>query len=264
MLGHFIDALNIPAAEARGQRELNNSCKLPSRLGGHGANGSAISEYEKLGIKVLGLVKGDELFCECVLPDGWEKKSTSHSMWNELLDDKGRVRATYFYKGVFYDRDAFIHLEKRFSVHVIDYLPSDQKGKEKEIIVKGLHEDWEEGAREFLKEDGQIYFVTEENWGIVRYQPKFVKTKEKVWVPRFKSSYSERNNTPYYFEIRDGKEIIFSTKDNPKFFKRKYRKARHSGWWKAYEKFQESVRKEANAWLNARYPNWDNFYTYWD
>jgi len=74
MFEHFIDALNIPAAEARSQRELNNSCKLPSRFGGHGENGSAISEYEKLGIKVLGLVKGDELFCECVLPDGWDAK----------------------------------------------------------------------------------------------------------------------------------------------------------------------------------------------
>ena len=53
-----------------------------------------------------------------VLPDGWEIKATEHTMWNEVLDDKGRKRMTIFYKAAFYDRDAFANLQTRFQLDV--------------------------------------------------------------------------------------------------------------------------------------------------
>jgi hypothetical protein len=37
-------------------------------------------------------------------------------MHNALLDDKGRIRATIFYKGAFYDRRAHIRVLRRFSI----------------------------------------------------------------------------------------------------------------------------------------------------
>lgn len=61
-------------------------------------------------------LQGDPLFCHAELPAGWHKEATDHSMWSNLVDDKGRIRAKIFYKAAFYDRDAFTRLCCRFSV----------------------------------------------------------------------------------------------------------------------------------------------------
>lgn len=72
--------------------------------------------YEKMGIEIVS--EYDDLFYNVKLPEGWEIKATDHSMWNELLDNKGRKRAQFFYKAAFYDRDAFINFSTRFRVSV--------------------------------------------------------------------------------------------------------------------------------------------------
>jgi hypothetical protein len=46
------------------------------------------------------------------LPPGWKVVPTDHSMWSDLVDAKGEKRASIFYKAAFYDRDAFIRIEK--------------------------------------------------------------------------------------------------------------------------------------------------------
>ena len=69
-------------------------------------------------LKAMGIVFGDDvddLFVSCKLPEGWKKVPTDHSMWSELLDDKGRKRAAIFYKAAFYDRSAIISINPRFS-----------------------------------------------------------------------------------------------------------------------------------------------------
>lgn len=73
-------------------------------------------QYEKMGIKIVN--EHDNLFYDVELPEGWEIKSTNHTMWNDLVDDKGRTRAKFFYKAAFYDRDAFINFCSRFSFNV--------------------------------------------------------------------------------------------------------------------------------------------------
>lgn len=103
----------IEEQEAQGQRQLVHSDQLPSKNNGYRKT-SAKEQYEQMGIKVVGVTEGDPLFLDVELPEGWKKKSTGHSMWNELLDDKGRVRATFFYKAAFYDRDAFVNFNRRY------------------------------------------------------------------------------------------------------------------------------------------------------
>lgn len=79
------------------------------------------NQYEKMGIIIAG--EYDDLFYNVQLPEGWQIKATDHSMWNDLVDDKGRKRANFFYKAAFYDRDAFINFETRFHIcidHVAD------------------------------------------------------------------------------------------------------------------------------------------------
>lgn len=91
----------IEASEARGQRELVESTQLPSKIRGR-------EELEAMGIKFGEPCADDPLFCDAELPAGWKKRATDHSMWSELVDNEGEVRARIFYKAAFYDRDAFI------------------------------------------------------------------------------------------------------------------------------------------------------------
>lgn len=103
----------IEAQEAEGQHELVNSLQLPRECNSPmGVNAAA--QYHKMGIKTFTGSKGDNLFLGVKLPDGWKKRATDHSMWSELTDNKGRVRATIFYKAAFYDREAFINFRHRY------------------------------------------------------------------------------------------------------------------------------------------------------
>jgi hypothetical protein len=69
--------------------------------------------------KGTGIVFGDDfddLFVNVTLPPGWKLKPTDHSMWSDLLDDKGRIRAGVFYKAAFYDRKAHMNFNCRYRV----------------------------------------------------------------------------------------------------------------------------------------------------
>jgi hypothetical protein len=56
----------------------------------------------------------DELFVNCTLPEGWRKAGTDHSRHSNLVDDKGRVRASIFYTAAFYDRSADVSFVRRY------------------------------------------------------------------------------------------------------------------------------------------------------
>ena len=96
---------SILRQESQGQQELVQSTVLPKEC----RNWATLERW--------GVVRGkdvDDLFCECVLPEGWSKKATEHSMWSYLLDERGLNRADIFYKAAFYDRDASIGVHNRF------------------------------------------------------------------------------------------------------------------------------------------------------
>lgn len=84
------------------------------------------AQYEKMGIKIIG--EYDDLFWDVQLPNGWEIKATTHTMWNDLIDDKGRKRASFFYKAAFYDRDAFINFNTRYTTRVDHTANSEEVG----------------------------------------------------------------------------------------------------------------------------------------
>jgi len=103
----------IERSESRGQRELVAAAVLPTD-GMHRPEQRAI--WEAIGIKLGSPVAGDEMFTNVTLPAGWAKRATDHSMWSDLVDDKGRIRARIFYKAAFYDRSARITPVTRFTV----------------------------------------------------------------------------------------------------------------------------------------------------
>jgi hypothetical protein len=132
---HLLDAMgdlrqgrrtgqHIEDMEARGQRQLvSQSSRLPTKgltwpMWGDSECEASILQatWSQLGVKIGTPVEGDPTFTNVELPLGWRLEATDHSMWSELLDDKGRVRASMFYKAAFYDRSAFIRLNNRFFV----------------------------------------------------------------------------------------------------------------------------------------------------
>lgn len=90
---------DILRAEARGQKELVASTKLPT-------DGSESPEVQALGIVFGEVDPADPLFREAALPAGWKLVEDKHSMWSHVEDDRGVRRASVFYKAAPYDRRA--------------------------------------------------------------------------------------------------------------------------------------------------------------
>ena len=95
----------IEVQEAQGQRELVGSTQLPTKISPDDRKAMV-----EAGVVFGDVTPGDKLFCQATLPSGWVKRATDHSMWSELVDASGKVRASIFYKAAFYDRSAFIRL----------------------------------------------------------------------------------------------------------------------------------------------------------
>lgn len=104
-----------------GQTEAVNSTQLPieGTPGHYKYQGDAdeVAEqdraWKETGIK-FGDASAGELFRDAVLPPGWEKRRTDHHLWNDVVDRQGRKRASFFYKGAMWDREAFMNLVHRF------------------------------------------------------------------------------------------------------------------------------------------------------
>ncbi len=107
----------IQVQEEKSQKELEESLQLPLELNTpHGKN--VVELYHKMGIKTFVPSKGDTMFIGVKLPEGWVKKATDHAMWSNLLDSKGRKRASIFYKGSPYDRKSHIDINPRYRISV--------------------------------------------------------------------------------------------------------------------------------------------------
>lgn len=71
--------------------------------------------YESMGISIVG--DYSDLLYSVHLPDGWEIKSNG-MYWSDVIDDKGRKRMSFFYKGGLYDRDAFVNFNRRYNYEI--------------------------------------------------------------------------------------------------------------------------------------------------
>jgi hypothetical protein len=96
----------IEAQEKAGQTTFVANSQLPKEC--------PRKELEAMGFKFGADV--DNLFVSVTMPAGWKKQATEHSMWSELVDDKGRKRAGIFYKAAFYDRSAHMGLDRRYGI----------------------------------------------------------------------------------------------------------------------------------------------------
>jgi len=101
----------IVAMEKRGQAELVNSDRLPTKLGTYSDETDA--KYAALGFTFGEPDPADPMFRPATLPQGWARQRSDHDMWSFLVDQHGRRRVAIFYKAAFYDRSAFMRLVSR-------------------------------------------------------------------------------------------------------------------------------------------------------
>lgn len=107
----------IVAQEAAGQSALVAASKgtlpvLPKRI-------QAYPEITREQVTAAtGITFGedvDNVFVYVTLPPGWQIVPTDHNMWTTLLDEQGGQRAAIFYKAAFYDRNAYIAFNSRYT-----------------------------------------------------------------------------------------------------------------------------------------------------
>lgn len=126
----------IEGQEAQGQASFVSSTTLPTKC-----RPEDIAALEAAGVVFGDVVPGDDLFRYVTLPDGWTRQGTDHSMHSKLLDDKGRERASIFYKAAFYDRRADMYAVRRYSA-AYDYAHFDAAGQSVARVHDGGTEIW--------------------------------------------------------------------------------------------------------------------------
>src|SRR6185436_8068032 len=117
-----------------------------------------------------------------------KKIATDHSMYTDLVDDKGRVRASIFYKAAFYDRKADISFKRRFSIRVVTSLPEEELGRWEERTVLVPNPNYREDESFFV--DDTLSHVRHSG------QKEYIKEKQRVFIRKYKDIYEERNAAP--------------------------------------------------------------------
>lgn len=107
----------IEHMEAEGQQKAVNNIMLAKNMR------PSRESWERLGFTFLD-IPDDDVLCKASLPEGWRIEATEHSMWNNIIDEKGRTRGSMFYKAAFYDRNAHMDLSCRYGVRS-DYIDDD-------------------------------------------------------------------------------------------------------------------------------------------
>lgn len=152
----------IERSEKQGQIEQGMLETLPMEGTIQGRR-SDKSQWEALGF-VFG-EPHDDIFVNVKFPKGWKKQCTNHSMWTDLLDEKGRKRAGIFYKAAFYDRSAHIHLANRFQVSAYEKGSTDDHNQvalldcEKPVKVFGEYKFGDRETRGRLEKEAEDYIA---------------------------------------------------------------------------------------------------------
>jgi hypothetical protein len=173
----------IEAQEARGQKEFVSNEVLPKEM----LHGTTKEQFESLGFEFGD--DADDLFINVKFPAGWVKKATDHSMWSDLLDEKGRKRASIFYKAAFYDRSAHISLNKRYSY---SHQPEDN------YLSDMSYEDRKDGNWYGVVTDcDDVIYKTEPVKNCGWEEPDKLRDEAKIWLVK---KYPDYENVLAYWD----------------------------------------------------------------
>lgn len=93
--------------EAAAQRAVAESPKWLLARRTNPRNEDSRAGLEALGFTIVG--EADDLFYEVTPPKGWTK--TTDGYWTYVVDESGVERVSQFFKGAFYDKDAFVNIK---------------------------------------------------------------------------------------------------------------------------------------------------------
>lgn len=233
------------------------------------------NEYSKK-LRKLGIVvveQYDDLMMRVVLPEGW---SISHDggYWSYVLDEKGRKRASFFYKGAPWDRDAFLHFQRRFSIShwVADYNEKDFEPQPK-LIQDGFEEVWvdveDEYEKEERKECGFTKYVYEDDGSVLCEDEngtmmKLVKKPKYIPNPNYVPMHGkEEYSQPFHYEVHDhDKTVLFSSDIVRTDFE--WSEDKHREFFDNREEKQKQAQEQCLHWLKEHYPNWEDVLAYWN
>lgn len=177
----------IENQEKREQQKVVRNHRLPKRGNGGVPDNERRNnleftrqQYGKMGIKII--EDYDDLFYSVELPDGWKIKPTDHSMWNEVIDDKGRTRISFFYKGAFYDRDAFSNFERRYDYAVLPFDNYESHVTYEERLTNPWRLWITDGHKRIYSIEERSVTTTEEKW---KMQVELDKIGEKYMVEHY-------------------------------------------------------------------------------
>ena len=100
-------AANVTIEEHEQRKVATNPKWMIARTTGFPNRGQDSKEALE-GLGFTGIQKADDLFYEVQAPDGWTK--TTQGYWTTINDETGKKRLSQFYKGAWYDRDAFVSI----------------------------------------------------------------------------------------------------------------------------------------------------------
>ena len=257
MLSMVMGADVIEYQEKLGQQNLCNSCELPIKCHDYGY----FKKLHDMGITILhteeeinNLPKG-ELFINVELPKGWSIKPTDHSMWSNLVDDKGRERASIFYKAAFYDRDAHLSFNRRFRISgkIADYDEKQFEYKD-EYIINGYETEWVEVVEE---DNNQWDYYTNSQIKQIN-KPIYKKNPDYVKLTGY-----EKYSQPFHYEVYDHDGTILFKSDMVKT-DFEYSNDKHWEFFDHLDKLEKKVKEQCKEWLENNYSDWENDLAYWD
>ena len=213
-----------------------------------------------MGIKII--EDKDDLFMEVELPTGWSLKRTDHSMWSNLIDNKGRERASIFYKAAFYDRDAFINFNRRFHIssEKHDY-DEEQFEQQPEFITIGYEEVLEK-VKETLYDGNDSYYYGYDGYETFSMKKVMKPILEKNPKHKLLTGY-EKYSQPFYYEVYDYDGTILFKSDIVKT-DFEYSKDKHWEFYDHRDQVEEWAKFQCEIWLNMNYPGWKDDLAYWD
>jgi hypothetical protein len=282
MMDLFIGALDgdgsaaIDRQQARYQRELADPREQRLPIKGERYSGDYHAKLQALGFTIGDAI--NELFMKVTMPTGWTIQATDHSMWSNLVDDKGRKRASMFYKGAFYDRDAFLTFNRRFSIssEIPDH-DEEQFHQKDEFIITGHKPELvpDEEAINRLEKWGRK--ISRNNEEMVIYEDMgrtliyqagtpMKQVNKPIYAPNpeyVKLTGYEKYSQPFHFEVLDHDDKVLFSSDVVKT-DYDWSKAMHSEFFSHHEEVCQKAKQQCINWLNENYPEWESVLSHWD
>lgn len=233
-------------------RDMAQAVELPTP-------GSNDPSWAKMGVIYGEPVEGDEkFFRHAQIPKGWKISPTSHYMYSNLVDDKGRPRAQIGFKAASYDRWTSISTIARFRVERVYHErkaapPPREVGRSRRFV-------------KYTKKEMQTRMETFEREMFGGYNPDCAFMiekgywKDEVEYEHFPAPICEDDTSVAYQVLDSGKEVFRSAT-----LPLTDRNVDATAYYQDLERRQIACHAECDEWLVKQgFTDWKDVSAHWD